>query len=124
MVISEYRGATIKATLVRRDNVAQRRAVIKNIVPRQRKTVTFRPVLQKQIGHQPRAILELGDVARGIVSIRPQQIACKKMGRREDNLLGVEPDRGRILGGDGDYIDTGGLGGIYVGGRQAEPDVG
>ena len=61
IIIRQDRRAVIDALLVRRIHIAERRAFIKNIVPRERKILResrFRPVFQKQIRDEPRVMLK------------------------------------------------------------------
>src|SRR5262245_33611221 len=106
MIIGEDRRPAVKSALVRGHDVAQRRAVVENVVPRQRKTMGAGTIRQKKIRHQPRTILERGDVAWRDVAIRPQQIAREKVGGREDHLIGMKTLHGSIRCSDGDDIDA------------------
>src|SRR6516225_850542 len=60
IVIGENGRPVIQAALMRGGNVAQGRAFVKHVVPRQRKPTTVWPTLQEQVGHQPSAVLKGG----------------------------------------------------------------
>src|SRR5689334_7167970 len=100
IVISEHGWTTIETALMRRNDVTKRRALVKNVVPRERKITSrgrLRPVFQREVRHHPGAKMKLGDVRGRIVSIRPHDIASHELWRREDHALRVKATRSSSL---------------------------
>src|SRR5262245_8155955 len=81
---------------MRRDDITERRALVKNVIPGEWKiTLRTRPrtILQRQISDHPRAKMKLSNVRRRIVAIRPHDVARHKLRRRKDHARRVESAR-------------------------------
>src|SRR6185369_1877282 len=96
VVISQHRWTTIDPTLVCRHHIAERRTLVKNIVPSEWKIAWragLRPISQRQIRDHPRAKLKLRDVRRRVLAIRPHHLPRHELRRREDHALRMKPAR-------------------------------
>src|SRR6185295_9927046 len=83
----------IESALMRGDDVPERWTLVKHIVPGERKIALrrrSRTIFQRQIRHHPRAKVELANVWRWIVAVRPHDIARHKLRRGEDHARCVK----------------------------------
>src|SRR2546423_13443874 len=101
-------SARVESALVRGDDVAERRTLVQNVVPRYGEAETgARPLFQKKIRDHPRTILELRDVRRAAaLSVRLDEVLRQKLRRGEDDPVGPEAERTTPVVRHGDDLDA------------------
>src|SRR6266850_1678402 len=106
IVVSKNRRSTVQSALMGRNYVAERRALIRHVIPRERKSPILWSVSQKQIRHHPGPVLKLTYVRRWILPIRTNHVTAQELRRREYYVVRVKTNGALALVIDGDHIDS------------------
>src|SRR5687767_5828734 len=98
----------ITAALMSRDHVSERRALVKHVVPGEREIAwrLFRPIAQREVRHHPRSKLELRDVRRRVIAIRPYHVTRHELRRSEDYSARWKTARIASLSIHGDHFNA------------------
>ena len=102
----EDRCASIDATLVSRNDVPERRAVVQHVVPRERIALPRRPIAKREVRDRPRCVLERGSERRWRIAPWTDRAHRAEARRGDDHALRGE--RARLLrrGAERDQIDA------------------
>src|SRR5215475_7706827 len=78
--------------LMRCDYVAQRRTLIKHVIPCERKVTsrTLRSILQSKVGYHPRSKLKFANMSRWVVAIWSNHVSSCELRRCKDYRIGGE----------------------------------
>src|SRR6185436_19273112 len=126
IVVRKNRRPSIKPALMRCHNIAERRALIENIVPGQRKAAVCWSIFQEQVSNHPGAVLEFGCARRRVLTIRPNHVPGEERRSCKDHSISVEPNRFALLVIYCDNVDAASsvwICGYDFYGREPEPHL-